>query len=82
MLGFFRHRRPELKRSGSPVTGIQIPEGYEVDYLLGRVISRCNVNPADLNNGVYSWEQIYELSDMLDLQDWIEWESHVKASER
>lgn len=50
-----------------------------MDYVLGRLVTRGVVTYRDLVAWRYSWAQIWELHDMLDLQDWLEWQHHKAA---
>lgn len=77
---FFRVRRPglELPR-GHRRPVVNIPPGWEIDFVLGRVLRAGYCTPADLNNWVYEWDDIWHMHDMLDLQDWLDWKHHEAA---
>lgn len=53
-----------------------------MDYTIGRLLKGgLGVTWADLRDWRYSWDDIWSMHDILDLNDWIDWESHV-LSER
>lgn len=58
---------------------MRIPEGWEVDYALGRLIRAGFCTLRELNDWRYSWAEIWQMHDMLDLHDWLEWEQHREA---
>lgn len=51
-----------------------------MDHVIGRLLrGGLGVTLRDLNDWRYSWEEIWQMHDILDLNDWIDWESHVLA---
>jgi hypothetical protein len=36
---------------------------------------------AELNAWAYTWDEIWQMHDMLDLSDWIDWHQHQKAAQ-
>lgn len=79
---FFRARREGLEHSGARRQSVEIPEGWEIDYLIGRLLKGgLGVSLRDLNDWQYSWDEIWQMHDLLDLQDWIDWQSHVIAEQ-
>lgn len=61
---------------------MEIPEGWEIDYIIGRLLKGgLGVSLKDLNDWQYSWDEIWQMHDILDLQDWIDWQSHVIAEQ-
>lgn len=49
-----------------------------MDHVIGRLIKGgLGVTLRDLNDWRYSWEEIWQMHDILDLHDWIDWQGHV-----
>lgn len=66
--------------SGARRPAIEIPEEWRIDYAIGRLLKGgLGVTWPDLRDWKYSWEEIWKMHDLLDLDDWINWESHVLA---
>jgi len=34
---------------------------------------------SDLTSGDWTWEDLWQLSDFLDLRDWLDWQHHAAA---
>lgn len=48
--------------------------------MLSRLVTGgIGVTLRDLNDWRYSWDEIWQMHDMLDLRDWLDWQSHVAA---
>ncbi len=78
--GFFRVRRSGLEIQGASRQSVDIPDDWLIDYILDRVLKGYQgVTLRDLNDWVYSWDEIWQMHDMLDLRDWIDWQHHVNA---
>lgn len=77
---FFRVRREGLEIYGARRPSIEIPEDWQVDYVIMRLLKGgLGVTLRDLNDWRYTWEEIWQMHDMLDLNDWVDWQSHVAA---
>lgn len=51
-----------------------------MDYVLDRIMKGYpGVTLRDLNDWRYTWEEIWQMHDMLDLRDWLDWQAHVEA---
>lgn len=76
---FFRTRRGGLT-TGARRPSIEIPEDWHADYVIGRLVSAgIGVTLRDLNDWRYSWEEIWQMHDLLDLREWIDWQAHAEA---
>ena len=60
--------------------GVTIPEAWQGLHAIGRVCTSGLANYRDIQDWKYSWQEIYDMHDMLDLNDWISWEAHVISS--
>lgn len=76
---FFRVARTGLTTPGARRSSVTIPDDWQVDYILARVVTRGLCSLADLNSGVYDWPEIWQMHDMLDLMDWLDWQQHAEA---
>lgn len=80
--GFFRQGRDGLEIRGARRPGVVVPEAWHMEYFFLRLIKGgLGVTLRDLNDWRYSWSEIWQLVDMLDLSDWIEWQQHAAAEE-
>lgn len=77
--GFFRPRRSGLEIQGARRPNIAIPGEWQVDYLIGRICTAGLATLRDVNDWRYTWDEIWQMHDMLDLQDWIDWQAHCEA---
>jgi hypothetical protein len=50
--------------------------------MFDRLISSGMCTYEQLMDNKFDWTNIWEMQDMLDLRDYIDWESHVVAAER
>lgn len=60
--------------------GVVIPEAWQGLHAIGRVCTAGLADYRDIEDWKYSWQEIYDMHDMLDLNDWISWEAHVISS--
>lgn len=51
-----------------------------MDHLLNRLCAAGRCTWAELRDGLYSWDDIWIMHDMLDLSDWLEWQHHSIAN--
>jgi hypothetical protein len=79
LLGFFRAARAGIELNGTRRPTVEIPDEWRVDYVLGRLVTAKVCSYADLLEWRYSWAQIWELHDFLDLQAWLDWQHHLEA---
>ena len=76
---FFRARREGLDTPGARRPSIEIPEDWQIDYIFARLVKSQMATYRDLMDWKYSWSEIWEMHDMLDLQDWLDWKVQVFA---
>lgn len=80
LLRFFRVRRQGLEIRAVRRPSVEIPDEWQIDYIVGRLLTAgIGVTLRDLNDWRYSWEEIWQMHDMLDLRDWIDWQAHAEA---
>lgn len=79
---FFRPARTGLTIPGARRSAVTIPEDWHVDYVLGRLVTGRLCTLAELNAWAYSWDEIWQMHDMLDLSDWIDWHQHREAAKQ
>lgn len=82
LCGFFRPRRDGLEIHGARRATVEIPDDWRPDYTIGRIVTAGLATWKDLRDGEYSWPDIWQMSDFLDLQDWLEWQHHAEAERR
>lgn len=46
---------------------------------MGRLVTARLCTLRELNDWVYSWDEVWQMHDMLDLQEWLEWRHHQEA---
>lgn len=84
--GFFRRSRRwddscyEIIQHSTSSSGgsVTIPEGCVYDYVLLRVIKGGMCTWKELNDGTYDMKDVWAMSDLLDLHDYIERSSRDK----
>ena len=77
---FFRDARTGLTKPDARRSSVQIPDEWQVDYILGRLVTGRICTLADLNAWVYDWPEIWQMHDMMDLADWLDWQQHSEAA--
>lgn len=82
MRGFFREGRTGLELTGQRRPSVTIPDEWQVDWILARLTTAGQCTLRELNDWAYSWEEIWQMHDMLDLSDWLEWRHHMEAENR
>lgn len=50
-----------------------------MDFLIGRLCTSGMCTLRELNDWVYTWEEFWQMHDMLDLREWLDWQHHVEA---
>lgn len=79
---FFRNGRGGLDTPGARRPVIDIPEDWQIDYIFSRVCTAgIGVSYRDILDWKYSWTEIWEMHDMLDLQAWIDWKVQAFVEE-
>ena len=81
--GFFAALSEGLRPGGAADVrgGIQIPDGWEVDYWLGRPVWNKLCTWPDLEDGTVDLKMLMDMHRSLNLRDHIETEARKKAEE-
>ena len=81
MLSFF-FRRPRSTLTQPNREGVEIPKDWNIDYLVGLPIKHGFCSYLDIKNGTIGWSEIWEMHDMIELFDYVDWKSHAMATEK
>ncbi len=69
-----------MERSGRRPPAVAIPDDRLTDWIFGRIIKGGYVRDISaLMDGSITWDAVWRAHDMMDLQDWLDWEQHVLA---
>lgn len=78
---FFRDARQGLEHQGARRATVEIPDGWEADYLIGRLVLAGLATWKDLRDGAYDWADIWQMHDFLNMRDWLDWQHHIAAED-